>query len=92
MIDEALSSLDKNAQIGFLTKINEISTGKTLLVVTHEMRLIQAFDHIVVLDEGAIAGFGKHQALLETCKTYKTLWDMDQKLSNPNIISPNKLV
>ena len=92
MIDEALSNLDKNAQIGFLTRINEISAGKTLLVVTHEMRLIQAFDHIVVLDEGAVAGFGTHQTLLETCKTYKTLWDMDQKLSNPNIISPNKPV
>ena len=90
MIDEALSSLDKSAQIGFLRKINRISDGKTLLVVTHEMRLVQSFDHIVVLDEGAVVGFGNHHSLLENCETYKMLWGMDQELSNPNIISSDK--
>jgi ATP-binding cassette subfamily B protein len=87
MIDEALSSLDKSAQIGFLKKIDRISAGKTLLVVSHEMRLIQSFDQIAVLDKGAVVGFGKHDSLLENCDTYKMLWNMDQQLSNPDIIS-----
>ena len=87
MIDEALSSLDKSAQIGFLKKIDRISAGRTLLVVSHEMRLIQSFDQIAVLDKGAVVGFGKHDSLLENCDTYKMLWSMDQQLSNPDIIS-----
>ncbi len=87
MIDEALSNLDKNAQVGFLKKIDRISAGKTLLVVSHEMRLIQAFDQIAVFDEGAVVGFGNHESLLQNCDTYKMLWSMDQQLSNPDIIS-----
>ena len=90
MVDEAISNLDMSAQIGFLKNIDRISAGKTLLVVTHEMRLIQSFDQIAVLDEGAVVGFGKHESLLENCNTYKVLWSMDQQLSRPDIISSNK--
>ena len=90
MIDEAISSLDKRGQIGFLQNIDRISEGKTLLVVTHEIRLIQAFDQIAVLDEGSVVGFGKHGPLLESCNTYKMLWDMDQQLSSDSVISSDQ--
>jgi len=39
-----------------------------------------------------VVGFGNHDSLLENCETYKTLWGMDQQLSNPSIISANKTI
>lgn len=91
MIDEAISSLDKRGQIRFLENLNKIGEGKTLLVVTHELRLIQSFDQIAVLDEGSIVGLGNHNELLESCQTYKTLWNMDERLSNTSAFSTEKI-
>ena len=86
MIDEAISSLDKRGQMGFLQNIDKIGQSKTLLVVTHEIRLIQGFDQIAVLDQGSVAGFGNHEEVFEKCSTYKKLWDLDQQLSNASVI------
>ena len=91
MIDEAISSLDKKGQIAFLENLSRIAEGKTLLVVTHELRLIQGFDQIAVLDEGSIVGLGTHEELLKDCNAYQTLWNLDEKLSNVSHMSSEKI-
>ena len=91
MIDEAISSLDKKGQIAFLENLSRIAEGRTLLVVTHELRLIQGFDQIAVLDEGSIVGLGTHEELLKDCNAYQTLWNLDEKLSDVSHMSPEKI-
>ena len=91
MIDEAISSLDKKGQIAFLENLSRIAEGRTLLVVTHELRLIQGFDQIAVLDEGSIVGLGTHEELLKDCNGYQTLWNLDEKLSNVSHMSSEKI-
>ena len=81
LIDEALSSLDKASQVNFLVNIDKISHNKTLVMGTHDLRLMNYFDKIIVLNEGGVVGFGEHDALLAECKSYQALWDLEQTLA-----------
>ena len=41
--------------------ISKLVKGKTVLVIAHRMRTIEAADQIVVLDKGAVAETGNHK-------------------------------
>ncbi len=41
-----------------------------VIIVAQRVGTIKNADNIVVLDDGKIAGIGKHEYLLKNCKTY----------------------
>ena len=48
---------------------------RLVILVTHHLFSARAADLIVVLDEGEIAGTGSHEALVELCAPYRSLWN-----------------
>jgi len=78
LFDEVFSPLDKNLQVQLLGKIRDICKNKTLILVTHDLRVSKNFDQILVMHEGAIAGFATHKELIENNVIYKGLWKLDQ--------------
>ena len=54
--------------------IAEIIKGKTVIVIAHRLHSIVNADQICVLDNGEIAGIGRHEKLLESCPEYAKLW------------------
>ena len=40
---------------------------------------IQQADQIIVLDDGAVAGVGTHQQLLDSCQVYREIYDSQFK-------------
>ncbi len=55
-------------------------SGRTRIVITHQLYTIKGADHIVVLDKGTIAQAGAHDELLAQPGVYKDLWEL-QKLT-----------
>ena len=55
-----------------------LAANKTLILVTHDLRISKNFDQILVMHEGAIAGFATHKELIENNVIYKDLWKLDQ--------------
>ena len=45
----------------------------TVFIVSQRAASIQHADRIVVLDDGKIAGMGKHNELMETCEVYRQI-------------------
>ena len=83
LLDETFSSLDKQAQVHLKTNMDEIARGRTVIATILDMRLIEDFDWIVVLDQGKVAGQGRHDELLAHCLPYAELWELEKKIDAP---------
>ena len=83
LLDETFSSLDKQAQVHLKTNMDEIARGRTVIATILDMRLIEDFDWIVVLDQGKVAGQGRHDELLAHCLPYAELWELEKKIDTP---------
>ncbi|MGD2184346.1 ABC transporter ATP-binding protein [Lusitaniella coriacea] len=75
ILDEATAFLDPESEAQVQTAISQLVANKTLLVIAHRLFTIIDADRIVVMDRGKICNSGTHVELLETCETYRHLWD-----------------
>lgn len=79
VLDEATAFIDPENEEKMSIAISEIIHGKTVLIIAHRLRTITAADQIVVLKDGKIDGRGKHEDLLESCETYRRLWNASEE-------------
>lgn len=73
ILDEATSQVDTTSETLIAKAMEQITQGRTTLVIAHRMSTITHADRIVVMDAGKIVGVGKHEQLLETCPQYQAL-------------------
>ena len=45
----------------------------TVIMVSQRAHTVRQADRIIVLDEGQVAGIGRHEELLETCQVYREI-------------------
>ena len=53
-MDEPTSSLDNEVKTKIIKLIDEISKSKNILIITHDLDLLDNLDRIIVLDKGNI--------------------------------------
>ena len=70
LLDEPTSSLDSTTGSAIMKKIIELFAGKTLVLVTHDLSLLQKFDMIYVINQGSIVEKGTHEILLHSNGLY----------------------
>lgn len=63
VLDEATASLDVENETKVQSALSRLLEGKTVLVIAHRMRTVEASDKIVVLKEGKIAEQGSPKEL-----------------------------
>ena len=75
LLDEATSSLDTETEETVKATIKRCckENGATAIIIAHRLSTIRDADKILVLDKGAVAGFGTHEELLEICQAYQKL-------------------
>ena len=84
LLDEATSALDSSVEKQVQDALDELSRGRTTLVVAHRLSTIRHADRIVVFsDEGGIEAVAPHDELLETSPTYKHLWERQSGKTEP---------
>ncbi len=64
LLDEATASLDVENETKVQGALSRLLAGKTVLVIAHRMRTVEAADKIVVLANGKVAEEGSPEALL----------------------------
>ena len=64
LLDEATASLDVENETKVQSALSRLLAGKTVLVIAHRMRTVEAADKIVVLAEGRVAEQGRPEELL----------------------------
>jgi ATP-binding cassette subfamily B protein len=64
LLDEATASLDVENETKVQEALSRLLAGKTVLVIAHRMRTVEAADKIVVLADGKVAEEGAPAELL----------------------------
>ncbi|MEU3535701.1 ABC transporter ATP-binding protein/permease [Streptomyces murinus] len=75
VLDEATAFADPESEFLVQQALNELTAGRTVLVIAHRLHTITGVDRIVVLDHGRIAQSGTHAQLLADDGRYRQLWD-----------------
>lgn len=73
VFDDSSASLDMKTEAQLQKALNELYTGRTVLVIAQRISTAQSADHIVVLDGGAIVEQGTHKQLLAQNGIYTQL-------------------
>ncbi len=79
LLDEATSSLDIQSESAVQTAINQLTKGKTVIVIAHRMRTIAGANQIIHLKEGKVTESGTHEGLLEENGDYAHMIDLQNK-------------
>ena len=77
------SALDPESEAVIQAHLNEIASGRTLIIVSHRLTSLAHADAILVLEQGAVVDFAPHRVLLERCEVYKRLWSQQTHRLRP---------
>ena len=79
ILDEATSALDNATEMQIQESLEQLSKGRTVIVVAHRLSTVKNADEIVVLDKDGILERGSHDQLLALGAEYKKLYDYQFK-------------
>jgi len=74
ILDEATSSVDSHTERLLQHALDELSQGRTVLVIAHRLATVQSADVIHVIEQGRIVESGSHDELLARGGTYAALY------------------
>ena len=74
ILDEATSALDNLTETQIQKSLEDLSRGRTVLVVAHRLSTVRHADEIVVLTEEGVAERGTHEQLMERSGIYADLY------------------
>ncbi len=75
ILDDSASALDFATDAKLRQAIRDMKDKLTVFIVSQRASSIQYADQIIVMDDGKIAGIGKHEELLASCEVYKEIYD-----------------
>lgn len=70
IFDDSFSALDFKTDARLRAALRKETGESTLIIVAQRVSTVMDADRIIVLDNGAIVGMGKHKELLNTCEVY----------------------
>jgi ATP-binding cassette subfamily B multidrug efflux pump len=73
ILDDSFNALDYATDAALRKAMKQNSTTMTTLIISQRASTIKNADQIIVLNEGYIAGIGKHDDLLEHCEVYQEI-------------------
>jgi ABC-type multidrug transport system fused ATPase/permease subunit len=73
IFDEATSSLDTENEAKVMEAINDVSQGKTTIIIAHRLSTVRNADKIIVMNKGSVVGEGTHDELMSNNEVYQNL-------------------
>jgi ATP-binding cassette subfamily B protein len=70
LFDDSFSALDLGTDARLRAALAMVTTDAAVIIVAQRVSTIAGADQILVLEDGAIVGRGRHEELLMTCPTY----------------------
>ena len=73
IFDDSFSALDYKTDRVLRDTLRKTCADATRFIVAQRIGTIRDADKIIVLDDGKIAGMGRHNELMETCEVYRQI-------------------
>ncbi len=80
VLDEATSSLDTESEALIQDSLQELFEGRTTFVIAHRLSTIQRADLILVIEDGRIAEWGRHDDLIAQRGRYHQLYTVQARI------------
>ncbi|WP_296747385.1 ABC transporter ATP-binding protein [Mesorhizobium sp.] len=75
LLDEATSALDAESEALFRDALQQLTVGRTTIVIAHRLSTVHQADTIVVLENGKVQESGAHKTLLKQGGLYQKLYE-----------------
>lgn len=75
ILDDSASALDYATDAALRKALRSLPSSVTVFIVSQRTSSLQHADQILVLDDGRLVGCGTHRQLLETCETYREIYE-----------------
>lgn len=73
ILDDSSSALDYKTDAALRKELRTHFSDTTIVIVAQRISSIKHADHIMVLEEGNITGYGTHEELMEQCEIYREI-------------------
>ncbi len=73
IFDDSFSALDYKTDRILRKTLDEECKGTTRIIVAQRIGTIRDADKIIVLEDGQIAGMGRHEELMQNCEVYQQI-------------------
>lgn len=74
ILDDSSSALDYRTDSLLRKAIRENYEGTTTIIIAQRVSSIMKLDHILVMEDGQMAGYGTHEELLTTSEVYREIY------------------
>ena len=72
IFDEPVAAMDPSSEYSFFnTVLEEDDKSKTMIFVSHRLKIASKMNRIIYLENGKIVGIGTHQQLMTGCEKYR---------------------
>lgn len=82
ILDDSTSAVDTATDAKIRRAFREEIPGTTKLIIAQRISSVQDADHIIVMDDGKINGFGTHEELLKSNEIYKDVYESQTGAGN----------
>ena len=76
LLDEATSALDAESEARVQAALEQLSSGRTTLVIAHRLSTVRRADKIVVMERGRVVDQGPHAELIGRGGVYAKLYEL----------------
>ena len=74
IFDDSFSALDYLTESRLRRALNQYLAGKTQIIITQRAATAMRCDHIYVMEQGEVVGFGTHDELMKSCQVYREIY------------------
>ncbi len=75
ILDDSSSALDYKTDAALRNAVQSDYADSTLIMIAQRVSSIMKLDHIIVMENGQMIGYGTHDELLQSCPVYKDIYD-----------------
>ena len=76
ILDEPMTGLDIEAEAKLKEALDRLMSGKTCILITHDLKAAAEADRVLLLEDGRIVDGGTHEELLARSPLYKRLFEL----------------